>query len=137
MAIDRSGLAALMEREERAFVDAHPRSAELFERARASLLGGVPMNWMSKWPGAFPPYLVARCCRGKAPRCVSRSRLPRWADAAGSPPRIWAAQSIASVRPRPRASRQKRTCLAARSGVWKKQVSGNSQGVISHDSNYV
>jgi len=57
MAIDRSGLAILMAREERAFVAAHPRSAELFERARRSLLGGVPMNWMSKWPGAFPPFV--------------------------------------------------------------------------------
>ena len=57
MAIDRSGLATLMEREERAFVDAHPRSGELFARARSSLLGGVPMNWMSKWPGAYPPFV--------------------------------------------------------------------------------
>nr|MBA3739916.1 aspartate aminotransferase family protein [Chloroflexota bacterium] len=68
MAIDRSGLAALMEREERAFVDAHPRSAELFERARASLLGGVPMNWMSKWPGAFPPFVAD--ASGGSFRCV-------------------------------------------------------------------
>ena len=46
-----------MKREERRFTGAHPRSAELFERARHSLLGGVPMNWMSKWPGAFPPFV--------------------------------------------------------------------------------
>lgn len=58
MVIDRAPLAALMEREQRAFADAHPRSAELFERARRSLLGGVPMNWMSKWPGAFPPFVA-------------------------------------------------------------------------------
>ena len=38
-------------------MDAHPSSAALFERARSSLLGGVPMNWMSKWPGAFPPFV--------------------------------------------------------------------------------
>ena len=36
----------------------HPRSAALFERARRSLLGGVPMNWMSKWPGPFPPFVA-------------------------------------------------------------------------------
>jgi glutamate-1-semialdehyde 2,1-aminomutase len=46
-----------MTREQRAFVDAHPRSAALFEHAKASLLDGVPMNWMVKWPGAFPPFV--------------------------------------------------------------------------------
>jgi glutamate-1-semialdehyde aminotransferase len=29
----------------------------LFERARGSLLAGVPMPWMVKWPGAFPPFV--------------------------------------------------------------------------------
>src|SRR5204863_9517206 len=24
---------------------------------RKSLLGGVPMNWMAKWAGAFPPFV--------------------------------------------------------------------------------
>jgi len=57
VAVEQSRLAALMAREERTFVDAHPRSAALFDRARGSLLGGVPMNWMSKWPGAFPPFV--------------------------------------------------------------------------------
>jgi len=57
MTVDRSRLADLMAREEHRFVDAHPRSAALFERARHSLLGGVPMNWMAKWPGAFPPFV--------------------------------------------------------------------------------
>jgi glutamate-1-semialdehyde 2,1-aminomutase len=47
----------LMDREERRFVEAHPRSGALFERARHSLLGGVPMNWMSKWPSPFPPFV--------------------------------------------------------------------------------
>ena len=56
--IDRARVAALMKREERRFVAAHPRSAALFERARHSLLGGVPMNWMSKWPGPFPPFVA-------------------------------------------------------------------------------
>jgi glutamate-1-semialdehyde 2,1-aminomutase len=51
-----SRVAELMVREEHRFIDAHPRSAALFERARRSLLGGVPMNWMTKWPGAFPPF---------------------------------------------------------------------------------
>src|SRR5207237_9974132 len=28
-----------------------------FERAGKSLLAGVPMNWMRKWAGAFPPFV--------------------------------------------------------------------------------
>jgi glutamate-1-semialdehyde 2,1-aminomutase len=56
-AIDRSRLASLMEREQKKFVDDHPKSRALFERAGKSLLGGVPMNWMVKWAGAFPPFV--------------------------------------------------------------------------------
>jgi glutamate-1-semialdehyde 2,1-aminomutase len=43
--------------EQQRFVDAHPRSGEFFERAKHSLLAGVPMNWMVKWPGAYPPFV--------------------------------------------------------------------------------
>jgi glutamate-1-semialdehyde aminotransferase len=32
----------------------HPRSGEAHESASADLLGGVPMNWMSRWPGPYP-----------------------------------------------------------------------------------
>ena len=56
-AIDRSRLKALMEREQNRFVAERPKSKALFDRARESLLGGVPMNWMAKWAGAFPPYV--------------------------------------------------------------------------------
>src|SRR5436853_5838855 len=55
--IDRSRLQSLMQREQRRFVDERPKSKALFERARKSLLGGVPMNWMAKWAGAFPPFV--------------------------------------------------------------------------------
>jgi len=55
--IDRNRLQLLMEREQRRFVAERPKSAALFERARRSLLGGVPMNWMVKWAGAFPPFV--------------------------------------------------------------------------------
>jgi glutamate-1-semialdehyde 2,1-aminomutase len=55
--IDRARLQALMEREQKRFVAERPKSAALFERARKSLLGGVPMNWMAKWAGAFPPFV--------------------------------------------------------------------------------
>src|SRR4030081_1147370 len=56
-AIDRTRLASLMEREQQRFIDDHPKSKALFERAGKSLLGGVPMNWMVKWAGAFPPFV--------------------------------------------------------------------------------
>jgi len=55
--IDRSRLQVLMEREQKKFVAERPKSAALFERARKSLHGGVPMNWMAKWAGAFPPFV--------------------------------------------------------------------------------
>ncbi len=52
--IDRDRLARLREDEEARFVTQHPRSAALAEEQRASLLAGVPMPWMTRWPGAFP-----------------------------------------------------------------------------------
>ena len=55
--IDRARLKSLMEREQQQFISNHPKSAALFDRARKSLLGGVPMNWMAKWAGAFPPFV--------------------------------------------------------------------------------
>src|SRR5215467_10164145 len=56
--ISRERLQELKQREERKFVAEHPRSAELYARARGSLLGGVPMNWMKKWAGAFPVFVA-------------------------------------------------------------------------------
>ncbi len=55
--IDRNRLQSLMAREQKKFVDERPKSKALFERARKSLLAGVPMNWMVKWAGAFPPFV--------------------------------------------------------------------------------
>ncbi len=49
----------LMDRERRHFLQAHPRSAERFAQAQGSLLGGVPMNWMVRWPGPFPLFVEA------------------------------------------------------------------------------
>jgi glutamate-1-semialdehyde 2,1-aminomutase len=57
MSIDRQRLDSLMQREQKRFVDERPKSKALFERATKSLLGGVPMNWMRKWAGAFPPFV--------------------------------------------------------------------------------
>ena len=34
----------------------------MFEHARKSMIGGVPMNWMTEWPGSFP--IFARLAKG-------------------------------------------------------------------------
>jgi glutamate-1-semialdehyde 2,1-aminomutase len=59
MMLDRGRLGALLADEERRFREAHPRSLALFERARRSLLGGVPMGWMVRWPGGCPLFVTA------------------------------------------------------------------------------
>jgi glutamate-1-semialdehyde 2,1-aminomutase len=41
------------------FARRNPRSQALSERGRASLLGGVPMPWMTRWPGPFPLFFSA------------------------------------------------------------------------------
>jgi glutamate-1-semialdehyde 2,1-aminomutase len=47
-------LPELMRLEQARFAEAHPRSRELAAAAAANLLAGVPMHWMTKWPGGFP-----------------------------------------------------------------------------------
>ncbi|MEY4174056.1 MAG: hypothetical protein RI900_1221, partial [Actinomycetota bacterium] len=54
--IDRARLAALHGREEDRFRDLHPKSAAMADEARGHLLGGVPMAWMTRWPGSFPLF---------------------------------------------------------------------------------
>jgi len=46
----------LLDEELERFAREHPRSRELSERARGSLLAGVPMHWMVRWAGGFPVY---------------------------------------------------------------------------------
>jgi glutamate-1-semialdehyde 2,1-aminomutase len=57
MTIDRTRLKSLTEREQKRFVDERPKSKAIYERGQKSLLSGVPMNWMVKWAGAFPPIV--------------------------------------------------------------------------------
>src|SRR3954452_24334405 len=57
--IDRARLASLRATEEDRFADLHPRSAALAEQARGPLLAGVPMPWMTRWPGRFPLFFDA------------------------------------------------------------------------------
>ena len=49
-------VAELFAEERERFEREHPRSRALAERAASSLLGGVPMHWMVRWPGGFPVY---------------------------------------------------------------------------------
>src|SRR3954447_809625 len=56
MAVDRSHLKALLQDETERFMVANPRSLALFREACGSLLGGVPMTWMSKWVGSHPLF---------------------------------------------------------------------------------
>jgi glutamate-1-semialdehyde aminotransferase len=55
--IDRKRVAALMERERATFRQRHARSGQLAAEATRSLLFGVPMNWMTRWPGEHPVYV--------------------------------------------------------------------------------
>jgi glutamate-1-semialdehyde 2,1-aminomutase len=55
--IDRSRIHELMERERRTFRERHPRSGALAEEAKVSLLYGVPMSWMVRWPGDYPVFV--------------------------------------------------------------------------------
>ena len=50
-------VAELLEREQDRFEELHPRSREIHERSETDLLSGVPMNWMTRWPGRYPIYV--------------------------------------------------------------------------------
>lgn len=56
--IDRERLRQLHTRELQQFTATHPRSAALHERARGSMVAGVPMPWMARWAGGFPLYVA-------------------------------------------------------------------------------
>jgi glutamate-1-semialdehyde 2,1-aminomutase len=55
--INREWLRQLNMREEVRFLTLHPKSGELFKRAKKVMPGGVPMSWMSKWPGKYPLFV--------------------------------------------------------------------------------
>ena len=54
---DKSKLQKLLEAEEQLFHKTHPESYRLYQRARKSLHGGVPMLWMIRWAGSFPVFV--------------------------------------------------------------------------------
>jgi glutamate-1-semialdehyde aminotransferase len=55
--LDRARLARHMADETARFAADHPRSQALHQRAKGSLLDGVPMNWMVRWAGPFPLFV--------------------------------------------------------------------------------
>jgi len=55
--INRDHLKKLLYEEEILFHDKHPKSFALYQRARKSLQGGVPMLWMIRWAGTFPVFV--------------------------------------------------------------------------------
>ena len=57
--IDRMRLKALHAREEERFLARTPKSRELFEKAKGVMPGGVPMSWMTKWPGKYPLFVAS------------------------------------------------------------------------------
>jgi glutamate-1-semialdehyde 2,1-aminomutase len=55
--INHSHLTALRKIEDQRFLETHKKSGELFAIAKNSMPNGVPMSWMSKWPGAYPVFV--------------------------------------------------------------------------------
>jgi glutamate-1-semialdehyde aminotransferase len=66
--VDRVRLEQLMSAELERFARAHVRSGKLHEQAKASLVDGVPMNWMTEWASPFP--LFVEQASGAGFRCV-------------------------------------------------------------------
>lgn len=56
--VDRPQLDQVLYREEQRFIRTHPKSAALSRAAHKNLLTGVPMAWMTRWPGLFPLFFV-------------------------------------------------------------------------------
>src|SRR5579862_1634664 len=55
----RARVRSLFEAERRRYVELHPGSQALVRRAGTSLLGAVPMPFMTEWPGSFPLFASA------------------------------------------------------------------------------
>lgn len=55
--VDLARLRAFRADEEACYASVRPRSAELARQAAQSLVGGVPMQWMTDWPLPFPMFI--------------------------------------------------------------------------------
>jgi glutamate-1-semialdehyde aminotransferase len=56
---DPQRLEQLFAKELALFVEKHPESKKLHEKAAGPMMNGVPMSWMKKWPGPFPVYVAS------------------------------------------------------------------------------
>ncbi len=54
--LDPARVRALLEAEVERYAAERPRSRELSARGHEHLFGGVPMPWMTIWPGSFPLF---------------------------------------------------------------------------------
>jgi glutamate-1-semialdehyde 2,1-aminomutase len=66
--VDHDRLSRALDTERARFRDEHPRSLAFYERAKGSLLDGVPMNWMVEWASPFPLFVEE--ASGARFRCV-------------------------------------------------------------------
>jgi glutamate-1-semialdehyde 2,1-aminomutase len=57
--VDRATVRALLANERRCFEQRTQASRTLFEEAKRSLLGGVPMHWMTEWASPYPIFLAS------------------------------------------------------------------------------
>ena len=57
--IDRARVKELIKRENAHYVSDRPKSRTLFQKAKSSLIFGVPMAGMNEWVGDFPIYVEA------------------------------------------------------------------------------
>ena len=55
--INQQRLSEALEVEEKLFISRHPKSKAAANSASSSLIAGVPMPWMTRWPGSFPLYV--------------------------------------------------------------------------------
>lgn len=56
--INRDRIHFLLEREKQTFRERFPKSKALAQEAQAHLLSGVPMAWMTRWPGDWPVFFT-------------------------------------------------------------------------------
>jgi len=57
LSLDPTKLSVLLGQEIALFNTNHPKSRSLYQRARQSLPGGVPMLWMTRWAGSCPVFV--------------------------------------------------------------------------------
>ena len=56
---DPQRLEQLFAKELELFVEKHPESKKLHDKAAGPMINGVPMSWMKKWPGPYPVYVAS------------------------------------------------------------------------------